>query len=107
DEPVEMYFAEDAENPVVINPLLAAVLVQVVNLGSHELGQRSHLFDAVIVIAICSSGDLWAIRPVPAGEMTGIEKQCEVGMVHFALETQHILARARETAVVLERNRHA
>src|SRR5438874_7259024 len=102
-----MCFAENTKNTVVIDPLLPAILVQVVNLGAHKLGQRSHLLDAVIVIVIGSAGDLWAIRPVPAGEMTGIEKQGEVRMVHFAMETQHVLAGARETAVVLKGNRHA
>src|SRR5262249_153216 len=101
DEAVVVYFAKYIKNPVIIDPLLPAVLINVVNLGAHELGQRSHLFDAVIVVVIGGSRNRWAIGSFSAGEMTRIEKQSKVRMVYFALKTQHVLARARETAMVL------
>jgi hypothetical protein len=47
------------------------------------------------------------IRSFSTGEMTRVEKQGEVRMVHFAVETERVAARARETTVVLERHRHA
>ena len=105
--PVVVNATEDIEDPFVVDELLAALFVDLIELDADEGGEGGYLFEGTVLVLVRVPFLLGSTGAVATREMAGIEHESEVGMVDRRMKTEHVVAGGGEAAMVLQGDDHA